>query len=71
MVPVVVGEVPASGVGDFGNGGAGGLLVDDGGRAKVYAGRDPLTGREIRFRKTCKSELAAQKELGPAHLAAR
>jgi hypothetical protein len=33
-------------------------------RAKVYAGKDPLTGREIRFRKTCKSELAAQIELG-------
>jgi hypothetical protein len=29
-------------------------------RAEVYPGRDPLTGREIRFRKTCKSELAAQ-----------
>jgi hypothetical protein len=40
-------------------------------RAKVYAGKDPLTGREIRFRKTCRSELAAQKELGLAHLAAR
>ena len=38
-------------------------------RAKVYAGKDPLTGREIRFRKTCKSELAAQKELGkPPHI---
>ncbi len=24
-------------------------------RAKVYAGTDPLTGREIRFRKTCKT----------------
>ena len=33
-------------------------------RAKVYAGKDPLTGREIQFRKTCKSELAAQIELG-------
>ncbi len=33
-------------------------------RAKVYAGKDPLTGREIRFRKTCKCELAAQIELG-------
>jgi hypothetical protein len=32
-------------------------------RAKVHAGKDPLTG-EIRFRKTCKSELAAQIELG-------
>jgi len=27
---------------------------------KVYAGTDPLTGREIRFRKTCKTERAAQ-----------
>jgi integrase len=33
-------------------------------RAKVYAGKDPLTGREIRSRKTRKSELAAQIELG-------
>ena len=33
-------------------------------RAKVYAGTDPLTGREIRFRKTCKTERAAQIELG-------
>jgi integrase len=33
-------------------------------RAKVYAGTDPLTGREIRFRKTCKTERAAQMELG-------
>jgi hypothetical protein len=32
--------------------------------AKVYAGKDPLTGREIRFRKTPKSELAAQMEVG-------
>jgi hypothetical protein len=31
---------------------------------KVYAGTDPLTGREIRFRKTCKTEQAAQIELG-------
>jgi hypothetical protein len=31
---------------------------------KVYAGTDPLTGREIRFRKTCKTETAAQIELG-------
>jgi len=30
----------------------------------VYAGTDPLTGREIRFRKTCKTERAAQIELG-------
>src|SRR5262249_48762698 len=29
-----------------------------------YAGTDPLTGREIRFRKTCKTERAAQIELG-------
>jgi hypothetical protein len=33
-------------------------------RAKVYAGKDPLTGREIRFRKTRKTELDAQIELG-------
>ena len=33
-------------------------------RAKVYAGTDPVTGREIRFRKTCKTEWAAQIELG-------
>ncbi|HEX2821768.1 MAG TPA: hypothetical protein VHO07_16590, partial [Streptosporangiaceae bacterium] len=33
-------------------------------RVKVYAGKDPLTGREIRFRQTCKTELAAQIELG-------
>jgi integrase len=33
-------------------------------RAKVYAGTDPLTGREIRLRKTCKTERAAQIELG-------
>jgi hypothetical protein len=32
-------------------------------RAKVYAGKDPLIGK-IRFRKTCKSEFAAQIELG-------
>jgi len=31
---------------------------------KAYAGTDPLTGREIRFRKTCKTEQAAQIELG-------
>ena len=31
---------------------------------KVCAGTDPLTGREIRFRKTCKTERAAQTELG-------
>ena len=33
-------------------------------RAKVYTGTDPLTGREIRFRKTCKTERASQIELG-------
>ena len=33
-------------------------------RANVYGGTDPLTGREIRFRKTCKTERAAQIELG-------
>ena len=33
-------------------------------RVKVYAGTDLLTGREIRFRKTCKTEIAAQIELG-------
>ena len=33
-------------------------------RVKVYAGTDPLTGREFRFRKTCKTERAAQIELG-------
>ena len=33
-------------------------------RAKVYAGTDPFTGWEIRFRKTCKTERAAQIELG-------
>ena len=31
---------------------------------KVYGGIDPLTGREIRLRKTCKTERAAQIELG-------
>ena len=31
---------------------------------KVYAGTDPLTGWEIRFRTTCKTERAAQIELG-------
>jgi hypothetical protein len=30
----------------------------------VYAGKDPLTGREIRFRKTRKTEIEAQIELG-------
>jgi hypothetical protein len=33
-------------------------------RAKVYAGKDPLTGREIRFRKTRRTEVEAQIELG-------
>jgi hypothetical protein len=33
-------------------------------RAKVYAGTDPLTGREIRFRKTRRTEVEAQIELG-------
>ena len=33
-------------------------------RVKVYAGTDPLTGSEIRLRKTCKTERAAQIELG-------
>jgi integrase len=33
-------------------------------RVKVYAGRDPLTGQEIRLRRTCKTERAAQIELG-------
>jgi len=31
---------------------------------RVYAGTDPLTGGEIRFRKTCMTERAAQIELG-------
>ena len=33
-------------------------------RVKVYAGIDPLTGRELRLRRTCKTEWAAQIELG-------
>jgi hypothetical protein len=33
-------------------------------RAKVYAGKDPLTGREVRFRKTRRTEVEAQIELG-------
>src|SRR5512146_2900312 len=33
-------------------------------RVSVYGGTDPLTGREIRLRKTCKTERAAQIELG-------
>ena len=31
---------------------------------EVYAGTDPLTGREVRLRETCKTERAAQIELG-------
>lgn len=31
---------------------------------KVYAGKDPFTGREVRFRATCKTEVAARIELG-------
>ena len=33
-------------------------------RAKVYAGKNPLSGREIRFQKTRKTEVEAQIELG-------
>src|SRR5579859_5058784 len=33
-------------------------------RVSVYAGTDALTGRQIRLRKTCKTERAAQIELG-------
>ena len=33
-------------------------------RAKVYAGKNPLSGRELRFRKTRKTEVEAQIELG-------
>jgi hypothetical protein len=33
-------------------------------RVSVYAGTDPLTGRQIRLRKTCKTERAGQIELG-------
>ena len=33
-------------------------------RVKVYGGTDPLTGCEIRLRKTCKTERAEQIELG-------
>jgi integrase len=42
----------------------GGNLPSGSWLAKVYAGTDPLTGREIRFRKTCKTERAARIELG-------
>jgi hypothetical protein len=38
---------------------------------KVYAGTDPLTGREIRFRKICKTERAAQIEFGKLLAAAQ
>jgi integrase len=33
-------------------------------RVDVYGGTDPLTGRRIRFRKTCKDEVTARIELG-------
>src|SRR5579863_8898031 len=33
-------------------------------RISVYAGTDPLTGRQIRLRRTCKTERAAHIELG-------
>ena len=33
-------------------------------RVSVYAGTEPLTGRQIRLRRTCKTERAAQIELG-------
>jgi hypothetical protein len=33
-------------------------------RAKVYAGKDPLSGRVIQFRKTRRTEVEAQIELG-------
>ena len=33
-------------------------------RVSVYAGTDPLTGRQIRLRRTCKTERAAQIALG-------
>ena len=33
-------------------------------RVSAYAGTDPLTGRQIRLRRTCKTERAAQIELG-------
>ena len=32
-------------------------------RVSVYAGTDPLTGRQIRLRKTCRTERTAQIEL--------
>src|SRR6266704_1514462 len=46
MVPVVVGEVPVSGVGDFGDGGACGLLVDDG-LAVDVGGDEGLEGEVV------------------------
>jgi integrase len=33
-------------------------------RVSVYAGTDPLTGRQIRLRRTCRTERAAEIELG-------
>ena len=33
-------------------------------RASVYAGTDPLTGQQIRLRRTCKTERAAHIALG-------
>jgi integrase len=33
-------------------------------RVSVYAGTDPLTGRQIRLRRTCTTERAAEIELG-------
>jgi integrase len=33
-------------------------------RVSVYAGTDPLTGRQIRLRRTCKTERTVQIELG-------
>jgi DNA-binding transcriptional regulator YhcF (GntR family) len=39
-------------------------LPNESWRVKMYAGTDPLTGREIRLRRTCKTERAAQIELG-------
>ena len=41
VVPVVVGEVPGLCVGDFGDGGAGGVLVDDGFAGGVGGRRGP------------------------------
>src|SRR5215471_16654033 len=33
-------------------------------RVSVYAGTDPLTGRQVRLRRTCRTERAAEIELG-------